>query len=482
MTDICWINSPVSDEAWDSIDFFSTAGLADYKYVFVTPLIEFRGERDTYEGLTSLDDYWGPRTIAALRHWKNEIHAVMSAGANCICIAEEFREFYHPTGERRHSGTGRNRVTTRVVSKSSNFAGYFGMSGLRSREGYKMIRTKTFPSAFTDIYRILVTSSRYYVSLGTPANDSILVSADQKSAVGAMKIVGDGVQLILPQPNYWDEEFYDDSTEGWTERGREFVRTFVTTVVQGLELLRVSGTVDEAPTWVEAKEYSSDSEVAQLKKVQDLVDRQKEIGEELDAENRKLQEIRRLKVLLYGTGKTLEAAVREALILLGFEVSSLVEGDLEFDVIAVSEEGRLLGEVEGRDTKAIDVTKLRQLHSNIAEDYARDEIADIAKAVLFGNGLRFTMPDSRGDQFTQKCIALASAQTTCLVRTEELYRAAIGIESAEDSENYKKAVRTAILNGVGVANLIPTECKSSPESSSHTPQIAAPVSSSRRSA
>jgi hypothetical protein len=48
-------------------------------------------------------------------------------------------------------------------------------------------------------------------------------------------------------------------------------------------------------------------------------------------------------------------------------------------VVFESEEGRLIGEAEGKDNKAINVDKLRQLSMNIHEDIQREEVTTPAK-------------------------------------------------------------------------------------------------------
>ena len=56
---------------------------------------------------------------------------------------------------------------------------------------------------------------------------------------------------------------------------------------------------------------------------------------------------------------------------MGFVASPYKEANSEFDVVFESAEGRLLGEAEGKDSKAISVDKLRQLVMNIHEDLQR---------------------------------------------------------------------------------------------------------------
>jgi len=86
---------------------------------------------------------------------------------------------------------------------------------------------------------------------------------------------------------------------------------------------------------------------------------------------------------------------------------------------------------------------------NIHEDFARDEIDEPAKGVLFGNAYRLTPPEERGDFFTQKCLTSAKRSQTALVRTTDLFAVTRYLSIKKDARFAKKC-RTAILSGVGI--------------------------------
>ena len=69
----------------------------------------------------------------------------------------------------------------------------------------------------------------------------------------------------------------------------------------------------------------------------------------------RLNEAGSIRALLYEQGKPLERAVRNSLRVLGFSAVPFNESDSEFDVIFEAPEGRCLGEVEGKDSKAINI-------------------------------------------------------------------------------------------------------------------------------
>lgn len=156
-----------------------------------------------------------------------------------------------------------------------------------------------------------------------------------------------------------------------------------------------------------------------------------------------------LKGLLYEKGTPLEMAVLQALKLLGFEVSQYKDSDSEFDAVFVCDEGRMLGEVEGKDSKAINIDKLRQLEMNIHEDLEREDVLEPAKGVLFGNAYRLTQPSERGDFFTRKCLVAANRSQTALIRSTDLFSVARHLSAGKDARFAKKC-RSAILKAVGI--------------------------------
>ena len=104
----------------------------------------------------------------------------------------------------------------------------------------------------------------------------------------------------------------------------------------------------------------------------------------------------------------------------------------------------MIGESEGKDSSAIDITKFRQLESNINEDFERQEVSEPAKGVLFGNGFRFTEPSTREEQFTKKCLTNAARLGTALVRTSDLYEAITYLIDNPGDESFREACRNAI--------------------------------------
>ena len=92
---------------------------------------------------------------------------------------------------------------------------------------------------------------------------------------------------------------------------------------------------------------------------------------------------------------------------MGFTAEGYKVGESEFDAVFTSPEGRFLGEAEGKDHRSINVYKYSQLERDLNEDFARDDVTEHAKGVLFGNGFRLTPPTEREEGFTEKCFSSA---------------------------------------------------------------------------
>lgn len=111
-------------------------------------------------------------------------------------------------------------------------------------------------------------------------------------------------------------------------------------------------------------------------------------------------------------------------------------------------EGRFLGEVEGKENKAINVDKISQLHRNVAEDLSREDVPDPAMPVLLGNAFRRKPLLERGEYFTEKVLKFAGTSGTALVRTPDLFSVARYVRKSRDTE-FAEWCRIAIREGAG---------------------------------
>jgi hypothetical protein len=151
----------------------------------------------------------------------------------------------------------------------------------------------------------------------------------------------------------------------------------------------------------------------------------------------------------YGTGAELETAVIQALASMGFTAARFEDDESEFDVVFSDGEQRCIGEVEGKENKAINIDKISQLERNLQEDFAKEGVTEFAKGVMFGNAFRLREPNDRGDYFTAKALQAAQRAGIALVRTTDLYLVALSLEQGKQRADYAGKCRSAILEAGG---------------------------------
>jgi hypothetical protein len=199
------------------------------------------------------------------------------------------------------------------------------------------------------------------------------------------------------------------------------------------------------PGWVGDFELPGESEIlAEISVVDKRISEEEERRKQAE---RQLLEVVRFKDLLFEQGKPLEDAVIVAMNVLGFDATRLKKEDKEHDVVLESPEGRIVGEVEGKDNDAIHIDKLDQLSRVVDEDF--EEHGTYADGILIGNGYRLREPQSRPRQFTKKVHIAAKRKQFILLTTAELFRATQRVLANPDDEDFKRRCREALLVAKG---------------------------------
>jgi len=298
--------------------------------------------------------------------------------------------------------------------------------------------------------------SPYEVEIEGEFSKVLLRSAAGDRIVGAARHGASGTLVFLPPLRYDEEAFErepeedDDEYEAyWTDDALKFGKQLISAFVALADTLKNSGQATPPPTWSAESKYRVAAE-AQLEAsilrcaadVASLISKK----EQLEAELAQAGSLRRL---LFEQGKPLEETILEAMRIMGFDGTSFAEGESEFDGIFVSPEGRCLGEAEGRDNKAINIEKFSQLERNLQEDFARDEVTEHAKGILFGNAFRLLPVDDRAEFFTTKCISASKRISAALVRTPDLFGPAKYLKENPSDAEYAKKCREAIFSAAG---------------------------------
>lgn len=447
--------------------FNSKTSMLDWDLILFRPEIsDGIFSADYYQGKPSLNESASFLFKENCEHWRREIKQAVDSGKNVFVFLCEMKEVYIDTGERRYSGTGRSRITTRIVDLSSNYASVPLDLKPVNTHGKAMKLSNLGAEILAPYWEEFADNSSYAVLLDKTVPGISLTTKHGDKPVGAI-IRGkhsNGALVLLPDIDFYADGFLeDDDEEGtkWTAEAERFAVRFLTTVIHLDKALKGVTEVTPEPIWATESEYLLAQERILKLELLEAERRIEEAQRKKEALQEEVSAAGTPRKLLYEKGKPLEIAIVEGLKTLGFTAAPFKEGTSEFDVVFECREGRLLGEAEGKDTKAVNVDKLRQLAMNIHEDLQREEVTFPAKGVLFGNGYRLTPPSKRSTQFTEKCITAATSQGTALVATSSLFEAVKYLSGQVDDE-YASKCRMAILVGIGLVEL--------PETPSYQPE------------
>lgn len=434
--------------------FRSKTSLLDWDiFLFRPEISEFlHNYYDSYQGKPCFNDTASFEAKECCEHWRREIKQAVETGKTVIVFLPSLYEAYVDTGGRTYSGTGRNQKTTRHVALLTNYDTLPANLGPVPSTGSSMKLAPKGAEVLAPYWAEFGNRSSYRVVLSAPDVPSCVQTRVGDKSVGAIyrSKSSAGTLLLLPDMDFSPSNFTKQkgNSEVWTPTATQFAGAFLSAVVALDKALRSSSEVTPEPQWAATAQYTLAPETAL--RVQLL-----EAERQVEEAQRKKEEIAAAitvaampRALLYEKGKPLEAAIIHALTTLGFKAEPFKQSDSEFDVVFEAADGRLIGEAEGKDTKAINIDKLRQLSMNIHEDLQREEVSEPAKPVLFGNGYRLQQPAERPDPFTEKCHTAASTSSTALVSTADLFTPVQYLLAHADPE-YAAACRAALLSSVG---------------------------------
>jgi hypothetical protein len=428
------INIPTADEY---VNYLSGDSLRDYDIaVFDPELPEL--ERVYFNGGGScLSVESGTRLAKAMIHWKSEFTSALEAGKTIFVILNAFKEDRFATGS---STTAKSR--TYSTTAVNNYQAIPAKIELSNANGRKIIVTD---GAYRGIYESVKDVIQFKVIVKSGLSHKVFTAKDGAPIGGVMSFNElPGHIVFLP---FFD--FESEENVVWSEKAMQTSRALIGQIVAIDKVLRGSTEKTPPPSWM--------NNIEEIGKAKEIKSKILDIDENISSLKANRQEhvlardeISSYSDLLFENGKNLEKAIEKTLRILGYTSESLQIDDLEIDHVIVSPSGkRMIGESEGKDNSAIDISKFRQLESNIGEDFQRDEVEEPAKGILFGNGYRLTVPDDREEQFTRKSITNAKRLGSALIRTSDLYPVAAYLLDNPEDENFKNACRAAIDETVG---------------------------------
>ncbi|MDE0644800.1 MAG: hypothetical protein OXH84_00975 [Gammaproteobacteria bacterium] len=433
--------------------FREKRSLLDWDIVLFKPdILEFCEYANTFQGKPYLNEYYSFQLTELCKYWNQQIKLAFDAGKTIIAFATDFTEVIVHTGKRKRSGTGRNEKITPFVENYDNYRSLPKNLDPIETYGTRMRLSINGSSWLAPYWKEFGSHSSYKVFFEDPTVPSCIVTIDGNKPVGAIynSTNSSGTLLVLPDIDFESDRFYVEENEEmrFSSEAQQFAAQFIQNITELDQQLQRRSDTTPTPSWALEEEYVLEPEL----KLQTALAKAKE--EEEAARSRredleeKCREIGAYRALLYEKGRPLEYAIKDALGLMGFHTSSFEESSSQIDVIFVSEQGRFIGEVEGKDNKPINIEKFRHLNLNIQEDFERSEVETPAKPVLFGNPYRLKAPENRGEPFTEKCTSATSMNSTALVFTPDLFRVVKFLLHYDDPD-YSRECRRIILDTVG---------------------------------
>jgi hypothetical protein len=388
-----------------------------------------------------------------LDHWRSEIIAAVDAGKLVVIYLARPIDGYRFTGETRTVGAGRSRVQENVVTEVSSYDAVPNIRRAVAKSGSE-IRLEKEGSFLASYWTEFSEYSAYEAEIEGEFK-VVMKSRAGDRAVGAA-VRSAGVLLFLPPLRYDPEAFSREPEEGeedyetyWSEEGLRFGKRLLATLVSLADALKQSARTTAAPSWSLSSDYHFVREGELESDISICVAEMAELQARKAELEQQLAKAGSLRRLLFEQGKPLELVILDAMRILGFDAQPFSNGESEFDGVFVAPEGRCLGEAEGKDNKAINIDKFGQLERNLHEDFARDDVTEYAKGVLFGNAYRLKPLGDRGAFFTEKCISAAKRVGAALIRTPDLFVPAKYLAENSSDLDYAKKCREAIFATTG---------------------------------
>jgi hypothetical protein len=424
----------------NTMDYFSGESLQDYDIAVFDPQWPWVGRIEMSDGSSIMSLNGTEKIQSAMVHWATEMKHALAAGKTVFIILNEHKTDFGTSGSTYVKGS-----RTYNTFEISNYDSLPLKIKVRNAKGQQILAADP---AYRGMLETIKKIARYKVIVDPQIGKKILSTKDGLQ-IGAVVKIDDRPGNIVLLPFFDLFLLNEEGRDDWTDEDIKHSRAIVNQLLAVDKTLGQNDGRTPPPNWIET--------VAKPKEILDIEFSISKIDAKIQSLNgsketaiRTKEDLLEFSHLLYENGKSLEAAIERSLKLIGYKTENFRSGDLEIDHVITSPEGiRMIGESEGKDTTAIDISKFRQLESNINEDFQREDVSVPAKGVLFGNGFRFTRPDKREMQFSQKCLINAKRLGTALVCTTDLYNAIVSVLNNPQDEAFKKACRDAIENAIG---------------------------------
>lgn len=292
---------------------------------------------------------------------------------------------------------------------------------------------------------------RYHVYLSTRVGGALARIDGLDHVVAAVHgwSQGGGHIILLPSTDFLDYKLDDNLDDDLNDEGEEGswppeASAFEQDLLAAIAVLRRPLAVDR-PTWVD--QFATTQQLSLSEEVHALEKQIEESRLEMAALHQKVAIVESPRELFWGTGRSLELAVRDVLEILGGKVVEPPEGRDDWQV--VFPEGDAVIEVKGVSKSAAE-KHAAQLEKWVADAKAQGKSV---KGILVVNTWREQPLNERTEEdFPQQMIPYSRRRQHCLVTGLQLFIIRHEVEQDPDRSAYW---RTRLLNTDGPLSGVP---------------------------
>jgi len=402
--------------------FRSPVSFLDFDMLIWDPsrmFYEYAAYYTLYRGCRDLNADDSPKILADISRRENEINELLKLGRIVVLILPPPEKCYCATGQNKYSGTGRNRVTTRIVNEL-NLLSAIPLKDLatvtangdsiefRGNEPFKTYWGKMKESHYYSAYLQSIVGKPFLFIKGTT------------KAVASYVPTEKGVFLILP--SILTEENFKTKKE-YTLLCTQFINAIIELTS---ELKKTTGDYS-LPAWVNYYFLPNEKEQKQA-----LAGKEKNLQELLSQISQSKEEIANMekyKLLLSGTGPSLEFQVANILREIGFKVEVGTEG--RDDLIVKYGEKTAVVEIKGVSKSAAE-KHAAQLEKWVAEYLTSYEVKP--KGILIVNAFCSTPLHARNEPpFPHQMITYSTNREHCLITTMQLLGIYLTVKSKPEN-------------------------------------------------
>ncbi len=406
------LSTTFTHTALKPIQFGDETSILEYDLILFDPVrshvnYEHQYLDGTYKGKPLLSNDGSFKFLEDFRRRAIEIREFLELGRIMICPTPEPQNVWVWTGRYEHSGTGRNRQTTRIVEEVDLLAIF-------------PVAIKTIAAAGDSIsfggnntaFKVFLADNTGSLSYRAYFKDEVgepVLFLDKTSRSVALDIsVGKGHLVFVPFVKA-SQEFVDNAA--W----QGAVSAFIVSIQSLAATITDQSEEAELPDWTNG--YAADRERQCLASLIRDEAKAAALQRDVDAKKARLEEFRRPKRLFTTTGLALERIVAEVFRNWGIVVREPTGN--RTDLIIEHHKRHAVIEIKGVTGSAAE-SHAAQLEKWVSEYITEHET--IPKAILIVNAYRDKPIDERPDiVFPTQMLAYASKREQCLVSGFQLW-------------------------------------------------------------